>query len=98
MLRQPLQRMYGMQASDIDIYRKITREKTQTMVRPFDASASNAQASICVQKQEIFDWIPCVTGSYAYYQEQPAQSDAGMDAGVGEGSRCLIPGHACMRG
>ncbi len=33
MLRQPIQRMYGMQASDIDIYRKITREKTQTMVR-----------------------------------------------------------------
>ena len=33
MLRQPLQRMYGMQASDIDIYRNITREKTKTMVR-----------------------------------------------------------------
>ena len=32
MLRQPIQRMYGMQASDIDIYRNITREKTQTMV------------------------------------------------------------------
>lgn len=33
MIRQPLQRMSGMQASDIDIYRRITREKTQTMVR-----------------------------------------------------------------
>jgi hypothetical protein len=33
MLRQPIQRLYGMQASDIDIYRNITREKTQTMVR-----------------------------------------------------------------
>lgn len=33
MLRQPLQRLGGMQASDIDIYRKITREKTATMVR-----------------------------------------------------------------
>lgn len=34
MLRQPLQRLGGMQASDIDIYRKITREKSQTMVGP----------------------------------------------------------------
>jgi len=33
MLRQPLQRLYGMQASDIDIYRKVTRDKTATMVR-----------------------------------------------------------------
>ncbi len=33
MLRQPIQRMYGMQASDIDIYRNITREKTNIMVR-----------------------------------------------------------------
>lgn len=33
MIRQPLQRMSGMQASDIDIYRKITREKTSNMVR-----------------------------------------------------------------
>lgn len=32
MLRQPIQRLYGMQASDIDIYRKVTREKTHTMV------------------------------------------------------------------
>ncbi|KAL6749997.1 inactive subunit of chloroplast ClpP complex [Haematococcus lacustris] len=33
MLRQPLQRLSGMQASDIDIYRKITREKTHTMAK-----------------------------------------------------------------
>ncbi len=33
MIRQPLQRFVGMQASDIDIYRKITREKTAIMVR-----------------------------------------------------------------
>lgn len=33
MLRQPIQRMYGMQASDIDIYRNITREKTATMAK-----------------------------------------------------------------
>lgn len=33
MLRQPIQRLYGMQASDIDIYRKVTREKTQTMAK-----------------------------------------------------------------
>jgi hypothetical protein len=33
MIRQPLQRLAGMQASDIDIYRRVTREKTQTMVR-----------------------------------------------------------------
>ncbi|GFH27470.1 ATP-dependent Clp protease, protease subunit [Haematococcus lacustris] len=29
----PLQRLSGMQASDIDIYRKITREKTHTMAK-----------------------------------------------------------------
>lgn len=34
MIRQPLQRLVGMQASDIDIYRRVTREKTATMVRP----------------------------------------------------------------
>jgi ATP-dependent protease ClpP protease subunit len=39
MLRQPLQRLYSMQASDIDIYRKVTREKTQTMVRLVDRPA-----------------------------------------------------------
>lgn len=33
MIRQPLQRLSGMQASDIDIYRRVTREKTHTMVR-----------------------------------------------------------------
>lgn len=33
MLRQPLQRLYSMQASDIDIYRKITRDKTATMAK-----------------------------------------------------------------
>lgn len=33
MIRQPLQRLGGMQASDIDIYRKITREKTSTMAK-----------------------------------------------------------------
>lgn len=32
MIRQPLQRLSGMQASDIDIYRRVTREKTATMV------------------------------------------------------------------
>jgi hypothetical protein len=33
MIRQPLQRFSQMQASDIDIYRRVTREKTHTMVR-----------------------------------------------------------------
>ena len=33
MIRQPLQRLAGMQASDIDIYRRVTREKTALMVR-----------------------------------------------------------------
>jgi len=32
MIRQPLQRLAGMQASDIDIYRRVTREKTGLMV------------------------------------------------------------------
>lgn len=35
MIRQPLQRLSGMQASDIDIYRRVTREKTGLMVRPW---------------------------------------------------------------
>jgi hypothetical protein len=34
MIRQPLQRLVGMQASDIDIYRRVTREKTMLMVGP----------------------------------------------------------------
>lgn len=33
MIRQPLQRLVGMQASDIDIYRRVTREKTATMAK-----------------------------------------------------------------
>lgn len=33
MLRQPLQRLYSMQASDIDIYRQVTRDKTSTMAK-----------------------------------------------------------------
>lgn len=33
MIRQPLQRLYSMQASDIDIYRRITREKTANMAK-----------------------------------------------------------------
>ncbi|MEW5301897.1 MAG: hypothetical protein WDW38_008517 [Sanguina aurantia] len=33
MIRQPLQRLSGMQASDIDIYRRVTREKTTTMAK-----------------------------------------------------------------
>lgn len=40
MIRQPLQRLSGMQASDIDIYRRVTREKTHTMV--------SAAAAACV--------------------------------------------------
>lgn len=33
MIRQPLQRFVGMQASDIDIYRRVTSEKTATMAK-----------------------------------------------------------------
>lgn len=33
MIRQPLQRLVGMQASDIDIYRRVTREKTGLMAK-----------------------------------------------------------------
>ncbi len=43
MLRQPLQRLGGMQASDIDIYRKITREKSQTMVGPGQGGGGRAR-------------------------------------------------------
>ena len=38
MIRQPLQRLVGMQASDIDIYRRVTREKTGVMVRAMGAA------------------------------------------------------------
>jgi ATP-dependent protease ClpP protease subunit len=46
MLRQPLQRLYSMQASDIDIYRKVTREKTHTMVREEQAQAGVAAGAV----------------------------------------------------
>jgi hypothetical protein len=46
MIRQPLQRLSGMQASDIDIYRRVTREKTATMVR-LGSSSSGADADTC---------------------------------------------------
>lgn len=39
MIRQPLQRLAGMQASDIDIYRRVTREKTSVMVRVSSSSS-----------------------------------------------------------
>ncbi|GLC37105.1 hypothetical protein PLESTB_001391200 [Pleodorina starrii] len=46
MLRQPLQRLNGMQASDIDIYRKITREKTQTMAKYLAACTKKTEEQI----------------------------------------------------
>lgn len=48
MIRQPLQRMTGMQASDIDIYRKITREKTHNMVSCTLANMSHGARSVRV--------------------------------------------------
>jgi ATP-dependent protease ClpP protease subunit len=54
MIRQPLQRLSGMQASDIDIYRRVTREKTATMVRrssdrdfESDSPCSSRIAALC---------------------------------------------------
>ncbi|KXZ53471.1 hypothetical protein GPECTOR_7g921 [Gonium pectorale] len=46
MLRQPLQRLSGMQASDIDIYRKITREKSQTMAKYLAACTNKSEEQI----------------------------------------------------
>ncbi|PNW85812.1 hypothetical protein CHLRE_03g204350v5 [Chlamydomonas reinhardtii] len=46
MLRQPLQRLGGMQASDIDIYRKITREKTATMAKYLAACTKKTEEQI----------------------------------------------------
>lgn len=46
MLRQPIQRMYGMQASDIDIYRKITREKSNTMAKYLAACTKKSEEEI----------------------------------------------------
>jgi ATP-dependent Clp protease protease subunit len=46
MLRQPLQRLVGMQASDIDIYRRVTREKTSTMAKYLAASTGKTEEEI----------------------------------------------------
>lgn len=46
MLRQPLQRLSGMQASDIDIYRRVTREKTATMAKYLAASTGKTEDDI----------------------------------------------------
>jgi ATP-dependent Clp protease protease subunit len=46
MLRQPLQRLSGMQASDIDIYRRVTREKTATMAKYLAASTGKSEEDI----------------------------------------------------
>mmetsp|Transcript_5866 Transcript_5866/g.10192 ORF Transcript_5866/g.10192 Transcript_5866/m.10192 type:complete len:314 (+) Transcript_5866:95-1036(+) len=46
MMRQPLQRLYSMQASDIDIYRKVTREKTATMAKYFALHTKKSEEQI----------------------------------------------------
>lgn len=46
MIRQPLQRMVGMQASDIDIYRRVTREKTTTMAKYLALSTKKEEDQI----------------------------------------------------
>ncbi|WIA39296.1 hypothetical protein OEZ86_005414 [Tetradesmus obliquus] len=46
MIRQPLQRLSGMQASDIDIYRRVTREKTATMAKYLAASTGKEEEAI----------------------------------------------------
>lgn len=46
MIRQPIQRLGGMQASDIDIYRKITREKTNTMAKYLGACTKKDEEDI----------------------------------------------------
>lgn len=46
MIRQPLQRLSGMQASDIDIYRRVTREKTHTMAKYLAASTGKDEETI----------------------------------------------------
>jgi ATP-dependent protease ClpP protease subunit len=63
MIRQPLQRLSGMQASDIDIYRRVTREKTHTMVRgvPVHCVAPcvavvSSQPTCCGRPQGSWTW------------------------------------------
>jgi len=51
MLRQPLQRLYGMQASDIDIYRKVTRDKTSTMAKYLAACTKKSEEEILADFQ-----------------------------------------------
>ncbi|KIZ04994.1 ATP-dependent Clp protease, protease subunit [Monoraphidium neglectum] len=46
MIRQPLQRLSGMQASDIDIYRRVTREKTGLMAKYLAASTGKTEEEI----------------------------------------------------
>ena len=47
MIRQPLQRLVGMKASDIDIYRRVTREKTGLMVRGGGRGAYGNKFVLC---------------------------------------------------
>lgn len=64
MLRQPIQRMYGMQASDIDIYRKITREKTQTMAKYLGACTKKSEEDIMKDFQRPKYFNPYEAAAY----------------------------------
>ncbi|GBF87370.1 ATP-dependent Clp protease proteolytic subunit-related protein, chloroplastic [Raphidocelis subcapitata] len=46
MIRQPLQRLAGMQASDIDIYRRVTRDKTALMAKYLAASTGKTEEEV----------------------------------------------------
>eukprot|EP00877_Chromochloris_zofingiensis_P013718 jgi/Chrzof1/85/Cz01g02300.t1 len=46
MIRQPLQRLVGMQASDIDIYRRVTREKTKLMAKYLAISTKKTEEDV----------------------------------------------------
>jgi hypothetical protein len=69
MIRQPLQRLSGMQASDIDIYRRVTREKTANMVRAGSSTGCSLAKQIQLRnmqrvRQEMpkfSDWQSAVT-------------------------------------
>ncbi|KAG2494845.1 hypothetical protein HYH03_007085 [Edaphochlamys debaryana] len=63
MLRQPLQRLGGMQASDIDIYRKITREKSATMAKYLAACTKKTEEEITAdfQRPRYFNPYEAVT-------------------------------------
>ncbi|KAG1677936.1 hypothetical protein FOA52_001354 [Chlamydomonas sp. UWO 241] len=66
MLRQPIQRLYGMQASDLDIYRNITREKSQTMAKYLAKHTKKTEEQITADFQRPRYFNPYEAAEYGF--------------------------------